>query len=1813
MTWSSRGGKSAFAPPMAACHLLKPSATPSWQAAPSGFTECVYNENSDGDDFAAARLAAYHHCASNLQEQVACALGGLNERVLGEIGEFLRTGTKLVQRAWAHDAMPPYVELPTAFVHTCCHSADLPLALRQLQRHMRMGCSPHVAVLHSKECGTLLSATRSLVAQLVAPSAPARISSGCAYDFGVLAGWHADLCAGRVAARSRPWGASGAQSDGVGVKAPSKPERTPLVVIIEDAEHFAADVLNDLIYSCASVRSHDGAPLPLCLVFALSAGVEALQRLLHRSSLILMRGGRFALASTDKSVDAIIGRLLCSTSFPHLSGDAYAFLLEVLHAQHASTTAFVRQLHYLLLHHFRSSPLAFLLPLETVVPPNRGSCAVKAAENALASLIAHLGPAQLRALQALPSVAAALAGTAATPRALDRSLCAQLPKWLAALSRARRRRAAVLGCVQSLLSTAFPGANRTTTSARQLLAEVLAGPVSTAPAVIMGLTKCTERGDMALSAERLRALLLACREQLILAQSAIVEPGLDGSLASLDALLAQPDGALANVEARDAIASAARPGSVLAVASGGRVGEKRAGGAEDVAGGSDGSALITPGPRSTGVAGPAKRRRMALSGASSVGAAAGAAGVALGAAGGGDDVEKSAPDGGAEFARRVAGWLLELIEEHGDTLSKMPLHELCMCDPTSDPRLEETFCDVPQRKIEEQLLALAAAARNPTGSAPRLPPPAPTARSAPTAPYPAPIPPVAPAAPLAPAPAESMEPGPLDGAAEAEVEAEKEAVEEAVEEEAAVEEAVEEEEADVDGGDMDTEGGGGEAAVEEKEADMSASAMVEWQPPTVLVTDLPIGTAVMAKDRGQWYDAKVVETREGEVRIHFNGYKKTPTNFRWLPLASEMLQLPNWATGAVPVTPAPPPPPRMEFEEPSLPALMWNGAPTENQVDEASSAEGAAENVSEPVDVHAGSKVKVEWRGHYYPAKVIETDEEAGSAFVHFDGFKKRYDEWIKLDGNRIKIPTPHRSPRGHASSAAADAAQAASSPTKEVKVDAAEVDVAAAVAKAAAAAVAKAAAKEEAAAAAAAAAEEELESRVLPEVGTACKAMDRGHWYPAKVVGTRDGEVKIHYAGFKSRWDIWLPLKSNQLKLPIPRRKKHKAAEAMEAEAEAEKEQAEEEEADAMQVEVEAMEERVAEVVEEEGEGEEKAAVGSPASPLRVDAGDHIKVMDRGEWWSAKVMRTDEESGMAYVHFLGWSKRHDCWIELQGSHVRMPTPTRSKQQLADTQAAEEPAARAVARAAAAAMEAAAEQVEEEMEEAAEVAAAGLEEPTEAESVEETDAAAEGAKSMAITLFDEAQAEAEAAAAAAREAREMPEEGTNVRAMDRGHWYDAKVVETREGEVRIHFNGYKKTPTNFRWLPLASKMLELPKPRRKAQKKPAAPPSPAEEAAAEEAAAEAAEEEARELSPRSPVSVQVGAAVRALEGGKWWAAKVVDVDEGMALLHYQGWKARFDEWVALDRGLVKLPSPTRSPRMHASSIAADAAIAMQDETGTEEQAADDEALEEAAEEAEAAEEEAVAPEVPAAAAVAEEELEPPEMPEVGAACKAMDRGRWYDAKVVDTREGEVRIHFNGFKKTPTNFRWLPLTSSLLKLPKKPKKRARAPKPPPAAGFSCGDEVADAPADAPVVMEEEEAEGGVEDADEVHPPISVIVNQIIQVAQCGTWYRSKVVQVNEVRSFLLPCECTAASTSSAHRLFSPVSAFAMFTRSGRTTPSSTTWDGTFDTASGSLLRPVECDSPHRRRAHRVITHPPPKRTPPPDAQRAPPPHHPPTTR
>ena len=725
-----------FCRAMSICAVSRLRRAASWVAPQDGFMPVVADE---GIDFVAARLAAHRCCSQQLQAQVAAALRGLNEAELEKVAGFLREATRRLQRAWAHDAAPPYVEVPAALVHTGCNSADLPLVLKQLQRSMRVDCSPHVAVLHSKDCTSLLAATRSLVSQLIGNTA--RIAPGCSFDLDVLAGWHTDLCAGRVAARAR-------QAMGAALRDEVHEQSaawTPLVVIIEDAEHFGAETLNDLIYACASVRSADGAPLPLCFVFALSSGVAALHRLLHRSSLILLRGMRFALASTERTLDQIIARLLCSPMLPQLGAAAYASLLDAISEQHGSTTAFVRQLDWLLLRHFRTHLLAFLVPLEPYVPPQRGSSAVRSAKECLGGVLDALGPAQLRALLALPSVSAALPSSSSGSRTeREDSLREALPRWLCEIVSARRCRAASVACALALLALAFPGANRTVTAPRQLYLELLLGPAhrtlelqgARRTALQLALDKCRERvsGSDALAKASLRALLVRCCAQLRQTAAELPAPS-PGAAAPLDGVLAELDGLLAEADAPPHMLAAAAPGSSMAAATGTAVASSAVESHSAVeSSATSAAALAALGSKwpavnrqTSGAEGVAKRRRMALGAAAAVAAARPSGSAGSGGASGGE---------GMRYGLRVAMWFERLLREHTDRPSTMPLHEIWECDAeatggaasaatstagaaagtievsgsTADG-LAHVFGAVPQRALEDHMKAIIAEAR----------------------------------------------------------------------------------------------------------------------------------------------------------------------------------------------------------------------------------------------------------------------------------------------------------------------------------------------------------------------------------------------------------------------------------------------------------------------------------------------------------------------------------------------------------------------------------------------------------------------------------------------------------------------------------------------------------------------------------------------------------------------------------------------------------------------------------------------------------------------------------------------------------------------------------------------------------------------------------------------------------------------------------------------------------------------------------------------------------------------------------------------
>ena len=517
-----------------------------WRPPTDGFAPIASDES---DDFVAARLAAHRACAAQLDEHLRCACKELNDRPLGEITRFLHDATRRVQYAWSHDATPPYVELPAALVHTGCHSADLPLALQQLRRHLKVHCSPHVALLHSKECTSLLAATRSLTVQLI--GATARTASGCTYDLDVLVGWHQARREGRVAARSRTLGG---ESPGA-MQPPSTGSGTaPLIILFADAEHFPAEVLNDLIYSCASIRSREGLPLPLTFAFALNAGVEALHRLLYRSTLVLLHGKTFSLASTERSIDEIVSRVLRSAWLPQLSTVAYTSLLDALSEQHGSTTAFIWHLQRLLLRHFRSTALAFLIPIQPFTSPHGGSVAARQVREDVEGLVDSLQGPQLRALLGLPSVTSALKEDAASTSGDQHQLLRdKLPQWLTEVVHTRHCRAAALSCLQSLLELAFPGANRDVTAPRRLYMELLSSPVLKCKAVRLGLGKCRERGAMPL--KTLRLLLARCERQL--REAAHLLPAVSATGLDLDSAISELQALLNHTDSSPAIPPAA--------------------------------------------------------------------------------------------------------------------------------------------------------------------------------------------------------------------------------------------------------------------------------------------------------------------------------------------------------------------------------------------------------------------------------------------------------------------------------------------------------------------------------------------------------------------------------------------------------------------------------------------------------------------------------------------------------------------------------------------------------------------------------------------------------------------------------------------------------------------------------------------------------------------------------------------------------------------------------------------------------------------------------------------------------------------------------------------------------------------------------------------------------------------------------------------------------------------------------------------------------------------------------------------------------
>jgi uncharacterized protein with FMN-binding domain len=153
------------------------------------------------------------------------------------------------------------------------------------------------------------------------------------------------------------------------------------------------------------------------------------------------------------------------------------------------------------------------------------------------------------------------------------------------------------------------------------------------------------------------------------------------------------------------------------------------------------------------------------------------------------------------------------------------------------------------------------------------------------------------------------------------------------------------------------------------------------------------GDSVEVEWKGSFYPAKILEVKDGKYKIHYDGYADS-----W----------DEWVTTA-----------RIKG---AAPAARSGGA------------------------YKAGDALEVEWKGKWYPAKILEVKD--GKYKIHYDGYESSWDEWVTTARMR---------------------------------------------------------------------------GGATWKVGDPLQVQWKGQWYPASIIEVKDGKYKIHYDGYDASWDEWI------------------------------------------------------------------------------------------------------------------------------------------------------------------------------------------------------------------------------------------------------------------------------------------------------------------------------------------------------------------------------------------------------------------------------------------------------------------------------------------------------------------------------------------------------------------------------------------------------------------------------------------------------------------------------------------------------------------
>ncbi|KAK3281647.1 Origin recognition complex subunit 3 [Cymbomonas tetramitiformis] len=311
-----------------------------------------------GDSAAARRAEGFERRWSDISEQIESVIAGSNQPCFESVVRFVRNTNELRNKEFQdHGGCPAALQrtLPTGLLLAGgVNSADHTTIFAQLAKHLKLKARLHVASLtwsdvtgHCKtktnSPSTLLGRAFTLIHKGI--TSDDKVSKSVA-DLQTLVRWYQRAAPYNFTCLDASPGASGK-------------EPFPVVVLVQDADSWDAEVLGNLIHSLSLVA----ADVPFVFLMGVATSIEFLQAVIPLNVCNVLRPMEFRLVPAVQSLEAIQKRVLLQESG---SGSVVLGhrLLRALHGHFThhdlSINALRHALHLATMFHFLHNPLSHL-------------------------------------------------------------------------------------------------------------------------------------------------------------------------------------------------------------------------------------------------------------------------------------------------------------------------------------------------------------------------------------------------------------------------------------------------------------------------------------------------------------------------------------------------------------------------------------------------------------------------------------------------------------------------------------------------------------------------------------------------------------------------------------------------------------------------------------------------------------------------------------------------------------------------------------------------------------------------------------------------------------------------------------------------------------------------------------------------------------------------------------------------------------------------------------------------------------------------------------------------------------------------------------------------------------------------------------------------------------------------------------------------------------------------------------------------------------------------------------------------------------